>query len=571
MWHLAAVNPRPWSLVAKIVLACLLVLLSAPPAHAQADPQNAYWSYDASGELVTVAVADVNHDGVDEFVVVADESNVSLLNAAGVTVWGPYRTNEPVLQITAVNTNTPTNPELELAIGTRNQLILLNADGQEKWRIELEVPPATSGAFDVLGDNEWRRLEASPLAIRPLDANNDGRDELLVALRSGHLRLYDGQTGNQIWEYVGPEPPAFNALSLIETLDVVGDTVPEIAFTYFTDRGFSEVSLLTADGRLLWRHSLSGRVTGLQPLGSDAEAQTQVAVGTDRGMVRLYDGASGAELWRRTLNVPITTLTRGMIDDGVPVLAVGTAVGRLIAYNQQGVRVIDRQYAAEPNRPILSIDANPITAVAESDLRDLPVIRFAITLGPAPTTRTEPADLLLIDSTGRALTTYTPASTLGLSRLLDINRDGLNELLLTAFGSLSLRDTGLGTDTRDYVVDWAYRLDVQPRTALAADVNQDNRDELLVGADDGRLHLINDMGNQIWEQNFGGVVTHLALVERQDGTAGSLAPLIVAVHNNSVVNDSGVETVQGWVELLRADGTAVWPEPLILDTAVSSL
>lgn len=554
-------------------MACLLLPSTSPTARAQTDPQDAYWSHDASGELVNIEVADINHDGLDDFLVVANENNLSLLNAAGGTIWGPYRASEQILQLTAVNIDGADNPELEVAVGTRNHLILLTAVGEEKWRIELEVPLPNSSVFDVLGDNEWRRLEANPVVIRAFDANNDGYGDILVALRSGHVRLYDGQTGNLLWEYVGSEPPSFNALPLLEIVERSNDEgQPAIAFTYFTDRGFSEASLLDTEGNLRWRHALSGRITGLTTVQFAPDEVPRVGVGTDRGAVRLYDVPSGGELWRRTLNVPVTALTAGQIDGGWALVA-GTAVGRLIAYSHEGVRLFDRQYTVEPNRPILGISANPITGVlSDTDLElDLPVTRLAMTLGPAPTTRVEPAELLLLDGTGRVLNTYSPASVLGLSRLLDINRDGLNELLLATFGSLSLRDTGLSTDTRNYVVDWAYRLDVQPRTALAADLNQDGREELLVGADDGRLHLINDNGNQIWERNFGGVVTHLGLVERQDSTAVLPAPLIVAVHNNSLVSSSGVETVQGWVELLRPDGTAVWVEPLILDTAVSSL
>lgn len=610
-------TPRPWTnhntarpsqwLLRLILLACLLTLPLTPfnptTTHAQTEAQDNYWSYDASGELANIVVADVNHDGLDDFLVVANENNLSLLNGAGGTLWGPYRADDPILYVTAVNIDGPDNPELEIAVGTRTHLILLTAVGQEIWRTEIELPTFPNPVFDVLGDNEWRRLEISPAVMRPFDANSDGQEDILLALRSGQMRLYDGRTGNQLWEYVGTEPPAFNAHPLLEILPPVGGIgSPEILYTYFTEREFSEASLLDAAGNLRWRHSLSGRITALTTVTFAPGQLPRVALGNNRGFVRLYDLLSGAELWRRTLNVPVTALAAGQIESEAEadwVVAVGTAVGRFVAYSEEGVPLIDQLYADAPNRPIINISPNPINhtpleadtptpepeaTLAETELATpitelvevappltLPLTRWAITLGPAPTARVEPAELLLLDSRGRVLNQYAPASALGLSRLLDINGDGLNELLLATFGSLALRDTGLSTDTRNYVVDWAYRLDVQPRTALTADLNQDGRVELLVGGDDGRLHLLNENGNVLWERDFGGIVTHLGLVERQDNTAVVPSPLLVVVHNNSLMGNNGAETVQGWVELLRPDGTAVWPEPLILDTAVSTL
>lgn len=538
----------------------LWVISAAEPTHAQPTVSNSYWQYDARGQITQVEKVDINGDGFDEFLVVADGSNVTLLNSNGVPRWNPYQVSDEIWHVTTAEAisleNSPNTREIILA--TRNRLVMLSGSGRLQWQTEIATPATASESVEYLGDLEWRRSSANPFGVYALDYNGDGVDEILVALRAGVLRLHNGQTGAVIWEYVGNEKPAFNALTKVQVVDINHDQIPEILLTYYTERGFSEVVVVSAGGATQWRHSLGGQVTAQTAVNFDPFQPMQVVVANDRGVLQLYDGETGEEVWFRTPNINVTSLT-ALNSANQPILLVGTAVGSLLAYDQNGRRLWERFFSDTPTRPILNLSPAPYTPAGESE------VQLAATLGSS-TNEAESAELLLIGGDGRLIEKITPSSNLGLSQLTDINHDGYGELLWATFGTLALRDTGGRSENQNYAVDWAFRLGARPRTALTYDFNQDGQDELLVGSDDGRVYLLPfDGSTPLWSLDFGGFISHVALAERVDGQ-----PRLVIAHNNSTTN-RGVETVEGWIELVRPDGRFAWPEARKLEASITSL
>jgi hypothetical protein len=70
-------------LVFVVLLSCYL-LTHLTPTYAQAQPEiPSYWQYAASGRLLHVEPADVDRDGVDEFLVADENGRVDLIRASG--------------------------------------------------------------------------------------------------------------------------------------------------------------------------------------------------------------------------------------------------------------------------------------------------------------------------------------------------------------------------------------------------------------------------------------------------------------------------------------------------------
>ncbi|GAB4148630.1 MAG: hypothetical protein Fur0021_08790 [Candidatus Promineifilaceae bacterium] len=541
----------------RLRLPALLLLFSLfwPSASLLAQSSPTYWRYEAFGQLDLLAVADINYDGMDEFVVVAESVSLSLVRSDGSEAWS-YRAQSTILQLAAVNVDGDTHPQGEIAFTTATQLILLGSDGGVIWEQALVVKPVALMAFRM-GQN--------------------GQEQLLLLGSNGRLLLYDG-LGNVTWEYTVDEAVADDTAPRMMVDDVNRDGQNEVALGYFLARGFSQLTLIGADGQEVWKRSLSGRITALTFVRFDADSAPYVAVGTllqpDRTFVYVYDALEGREQWYRTPTKTVTALVTAQLPGG-PALLVGTSVGTVIAYDAQGKRYWTRIYADQANRRIAAIAALTI-GTPETAEEGLPVgdpssgsllqrLSLAVTLAPEPGSAA--ADVLLLNGDGRLLETFPSANASGLTRLTDINHDNKGELLLARFAALELLDPGIGTQQN--LPGWNYSLDAQPQAALVADIDRDGQEELLIGANDGRLHILSsqstsgDPGSRI--ENLGGVITHIALAET--GLDGP--PDIVVVRNTIVTDDDQRERLEGGIMVLRPDGRLIWQTTL--PTIISSV
>lgn len=531
---------RLWSIVRRLLFPLLLIgglaLLWATPAAGQSVSQfPAYARYDAPGRLDRLVVADMNHNGVAEFLVVAEQTNLILVGADGRPHW-IYESPDTITQLTTANVNGPAQPERDAVLATEKELILLSRQREERWRLPLPTPPT---------------------ALAALEYDDNGREGILVAMRNGLLHLYDGE-GQIIWRY--PETDgdlSDEAHPKIEIGDVNGDGRPNIVISSFSPRGFSILALLDSDGRLQWNRLVSYRITEMTLVEFEPGGPLQIGVGTARGQLRLYD-AQGNERWLRTLNRSITSLTMAHLTQG-PALVAGTSVGAVVAYNQDGRRYWSRAYYDQPEQPdrqVIALKANPASAAGEQP------IALSIVLGRRGGS-SEPGELLLLDGDGRRLAEYAVSDASGLSQMVDVNGDGQSAVLMANFATLNLFDPGIGVP--EYSDELLHRLGAEPRAALAVDLNQDGQEELLIGTNDGRIHIIRqDDNHALLADDLGGVVTHIARAERGDGLWD-----IVVVHNNRTAAVDGLESFQGWVRALRPDGRLIWADAL--PTAITAL
>jgi outer membrane protein assembly factor BamB len=523
--HALIVRPL-WLLLAIVIFTAATVLMGNRPSFAQSS-SSVYWRYDAPDRLSRIHVADIDQDGIDEFVVVAGDGEVILVGADGVARWSvPFETASPIVEITSFNVHGESGPAEEILLLTENALIVLNSEGQELFAIP---------------------FEDTPVAVSQIHSSTDDQANILIALQKGELQRFDSD-GALVWQNLFQDSNAQNARPTLLTADLDRDSQDEIIYSYFTDEGFSKLTLLSAEGNLVWERSNSGIVSEMSIVEFDPEQPLEIALGTSLDRVYLYT-AEGDRRWPyRSPNKPITSLETAILD-GTPALVVGTSVGKLIAYDEFGRRIWAGAYSATADQPILSISSSGMQGGGNP-------VALAILIGQPPGS-SEASDIILLDGGGRRLEPSFPAvDNASLSRLVDVNRDGISELLLAGFATAELLDPGIGA--RQYSNSWNYRLGAGSQTFLITDIDQDGEQEILLGTDDGALHAINNNGAQIWVAELGGVVSDIAIALSDIGSQ----PNIVVVHNDTTMSDDGVVALEGFLEILDRDGNQLWSKAL---------
>ncbi len=471
------------------ILLFLFTINSALTATAQSDPQTPfYWRYDAVSQISEAVIADVNHDGIDEFLIVS-ANNIALIEADGEEAWS-FTTSAAISQILPLNFHGASAPQLEIGLIAGQEIILLNSLGKPTWRQEKERPPAQLAVIEPAGD---------------------GRQELIVSFAPNLVERVD-EFGEIVWEYPIEAGDNEGGEIHLTTLPAGNDEEENlIAIGYITPDGFTEIALVNTEGEELWSSAISGRISDMEFVAFDGEPPA-LAVATrlriDRAFVNLFDSGNGRQIWFRTPNREITVLSSGKLrrnGEAVDGLIVGTNAGVLLAYDKSGRRLWDVKISDAPDQQIVAISPSPITLRQEN--------RLAL----AVTTRKN--SLNQADQTQTLLFTYdhTPLQERYLQtngeappQLTDINRDGSPELMLTQASTLTLLDPDSGV--REIQSGNEYRLNAAPQAALIADINQDDKEELIIAAGNGNLHYLENRNNFIRNRNLnlGTSISHIA-------------------------------------------------------------
>ncbi len=542
-------------LLLALAAALLPVTLFPRPSAAQDVSLSNYWTYDAPGPITLVTEGDFDGDGTDSFVVITQDNIVILLSATGRPLWSrELEDSLPAVLLTPIRAGAEDPGKRSILVVTEDELRLLSSTGQPLWQQPLLLPVTPDSVDDDPEQYAAFLEQHRPAAVSAFDRDGDGIDEILLILRSGLLALYDHQ-GNHLWTYVPEDPPADNGRSFFDIGDIDRDGTPEIVYSYFGGR-FSKLALLDGAGSSLWggERPIDGQVTALSLAGFDPADPMSIAIGNSLGRVHLYD-FDGQERWFRTPNRPVTSLAPALLPAG-PALLVGTDTGAVAAYNDAGDRYWRTIVADSPDRSVTGLSVGPTLASLGQ-----PAIAVTLTAGAAESQ--ELTEVYLLDGDGHRLHDEALVSVPGATRLVDVNRDNLNELLLVSFGTLALVDSG--TSARKNAPAWNYRLFVAPQAVLAADITGDGRDELLLGAGDGRLHMLeSDAGQQAtWIQKLGDQVPLLAVMPAAEGTQ----PLIVAV---SAERPADADTFESTLHLLDANGRDT-SDPLIFSDLATAL
>lgn len=517
-----------------LAVATLILLTLARTAYAQdqSRPQS-YWQYAASGRLNTIVTADVNGDGIDEFLVLDENSQLTLLTADGRQEWS-YLSFQPISAIGTLGGSGATNPIQEIAMAGLGHLTLLDIDGNELWRVSL---PDT----------------AVPVEIGSYDFGTDEIEDILVLLASGQLLVYS-PSGENLWQFAGQEDLAANVNPQMLVDDFDGDSEDEIVLGLFTPRRFSEILYLD-DGSVQWRQAISRRITALAAAPFIA-AGNLIAVGTNFGQLDLYS-STGELVWFRTVNRAITSLAFIELP-GEQALAVGTVSGSVIAFTAEGRRLWTNNLARDADRRVLALlPAGGRTAAGQ--------VPLAAILEPLSES-SELADILLLGNNGQTLAKLNDTDLPGLTRLVDVNGDSHHELLLARFATLQL--IGLGIGDSEYIQEWEYALDAAPTASLVVDLDEDGEEEIIVGTRDGRLHSLGVDRVIRWLNAPGEEIAFLGRIRH----SLSEPPRIAVVRRQRLSIDDAAseeEPSASWLELREATGERLWE--IIIPARVTAL
>ena len=160
------------------------------------------------GKLITSPIAaDINGDGVIDFIAVTDAGQVLAVSSQGKTILQLWQAEVPAVTY-ASPAFAKTGKSGLIVMATEAGIAALTADtGRPIWQTR---KPA--------------HYFASPLTV---DLNSDGVDDVIAVSVEGNVAAYDGKTGDEIWSLaLGAGVKATPAL-----YDFTGDKVADIAVT----------------------------------------------------------------------------------------------------------------------------------------------------------------------------------------------------------------------------------------------------------------------------------------------------------------------------------------------------
>ncbi|WP_373046715.1 FG-GAP repeat domain-containing protein [Vulgatibacter sp.] len=385
------------------------------------------WEFATTGQVGTVAAADVDGDGIHEGVAGTNQGWIYVIGSDGQAVWSEDIGHGAILRTAAGDADGDGRDEVFVAFmayadATPTRIIAYDDDGSRMW--EYSVAPIWVDGFSLeqLDDdpelellftcgNEVRgvysgfaaALNTSPTAIREqwkVDfglmvfgftmLERDGEKQIAFYADDARVRAVEAATGATAWlNYVGDMVTAMGAG------DATGDGITDVV------RGDMRGNVHLVDGKDgtgIWSRrlqSVRGAITMAAAMGDiDADGVADIVTGGYRmadeksGVLELYSNR-GALLWSRLYNGSITTAEIADLDgDGVP---------EILAVEDAGTCVV---HALTPAGEILwsssinTCGAGNYLSIADVDGDDVPEIAYA-----APP-MLEPPDIALLDADG---------------------------------------------------------------------------------------------------------------------------------------------------------------------------
>lgn len=492
-----------------------------------------YWRHEAAARITHTFESDIDQDGFGEFGLVTIDDTIELLRNDRTPLWStPHQTGAGVLAVTARAD--------AVVYATSQQLVQVGANGEIEWTESISTLATVKKLYPVV--------------------DIIGRSSLLILFNDGTMQLYN-RTGSRRWQY----DPAETLLPIHDEIVVVADVdedgLDDILFGY--SRGQNESHLVVIDsqnGSTKWDVTVAGQITAIAPVSFTGGASA-IAVGTADGAITLV-GATQQSNWEpQNLGHAVSALVMAEWPQADRILIAATIDGQIVGFGATG-RPIFVGRVCEQNG-IFSMD-DDCNVESRSRIRRLEVAFGEEEQGVALVAMAEregesSAEILFLNRSLDLLQTY-PISPIATQPLLvDSNRDGRNEFLLTAFGSVDL--ISLST-TRRSPLQINSTLPSPPSAILVGDFDQDFVDEMIVGDVEGRLSQYGSGFRAEWiePETQGASVEKLALLASPEGGSD----YFLTVYNRLIEQGEGEPPIRNSTLALRRtnDGSLVWEEAI---------
>ncbi|MBI4864015.1 MAG: PQQ-binding-like beta-propeller repeat protein [Candidatus Riflebacteria bacterium] len=280
------------------------------------------WAGGCREKIARVVLADVDVDGFPDVVAATTGAAVEVRSgSSGRPLWraDPLAPHQTSVELAA--TDLDGDRSADVVVSDSRQVVALSGrSGRLLWRAPVDTPTDLRAArlagrtgLDVLvasnlaltafdgatGRRLWRVPGASwfdELVVADLD--RDGRDDVLVKRKEERLEAYRGRDGHLLWSVSG----TLRQLSRPIVADLDHDGVPDVV-RQTPERGL--VATSGAAGEIPWTFHPPGQVSGTPvAVDLDRDGKLDVVICSNdpaSSRVQAVSGASGRELWRRSL------------------------------------------------------------------------------------------------------------------------------------------------------------------------------------------------------------------------------------------------------------------------------
>lgn len=500
-----------------------------------------FWEYPTTDWVSSVFAADIDGDGDIEVLAGSRDKTAYILSKRGGLKWKFANSQEWTGAICGVDTSYSTQ-KTRVIVGSRDNKVY---------------------AFDEVGRPLWTYTAGHVIRqVLVQDINNDGRPEIIVGSEDRRIYALSAETGGCLWNY-----ETNGWIRTVFAADIDGDGEVEV----LAGSGDKHLYVIDNNGYLKWKHNTSSKIHTISAIDLDEDGIIEILIGSDAKdltvitpdrklkwkfkpenrilstfVIKAFDGrenliVAGSEdkhiyfldhtgnlLWKhyfgyRVFSIYVTDLNR----DGLLEVIVGSEKNCISVLQIELVRQLRNEIVQiyerldSPNPLVLPLSPQQHNLLRTSMNEHLtPVDQGPITKDVVTALHNE--EYLT------ALSLLVQIKEKRIELLWYVDTGHVRTICLARSRSTKKLDIIAGTDSGElYAYNsygtrlWQHQIGDRIWMVQAGDIELDGQTEIIVGAADGRVHVIRD-GKQIKASKMDDWVRSLFLMNPENGEGSNI-------------------------------------------------